>query len=251
MASTDSGVLSAETQRQQSLGFQGWQLFMSFKSFLTELGQLIHHRSVISCTYPKLVALETVNELTELNCAFPGLNCSKGAEVIAHVNQHQNPSVLFITEHLADGLGLELVQTLSTSRLDHRCVLILTHNHDLNRDGINDPSISAVVLDHNIGRDTCVLEQALKAVNRNQRFVDPELSKADGLSSANTEPLSDRELEVLGLVAEGLSNREVAERLYLAPTTVRDHLQSLMRKMDVRSRTGAAVAGLRMGLLAG
>ena len=223
---------------------------MSFKSFLTELAQLIHHRSVISCTYPKLVALETVNELTGLNCAFPGLTCSKGADVIRHVNQHQNPSMLFVTEHLEDGLGLELIRSLSESGLDHRCVLILTHNHDLNRDGINDPSISGVVLDHNIGRDCCVLEQALKAVNRNERFLDPELSRASVDSPTNTEALSDRELEVLGLVAEGLSNREVAERLYLAPTTVRDHLQSLMRKMDVRSRTGAAVAGLRMGLLA-
>ena len=223
---------------------------MSFKSFLTELGQLIHHRSVISCTYPKLVALETVNELTELNCAFPGLNCSKGADVLTHVNQHNNPSVLFITEHLADGSGLELIQRLSRSRLDHRCVLILTHNHDLNREGIDDPSISAVVLDHNIGRDSCVLEQALQAVNRNQRFVDPELSNSSSPKPLGAEPLSERELEVLGLVAEGLSNREVAERLYLAPTTVRDHVQALMRKLDVRSRTGAAVAGLRLGLLA-
>ena len=223
---------------------------MSFKSFLTELGQLIHHRSVISCTYPKLVALETVNELTELNCAFPGLNCSKGADVLTHVNQHNNPSVLFITEHLADGLGLELIQRLSTSRLDHRCVLILTHNHDLNREGIDDPSISAVVLDQNIGRDSCVLEQALQAVNRNQRFVDPELSNSSSAKPLGAEPLSERELEVLGLVAEGLSNREVAERLYLAPTTVRDHVQALMKKLDARSRTGAAVAGLRLGLLA-
>ena len=61
--------------------------------------------------------------------------------------------------------------------------------------------------------------------------------------------LSSRELEVLGLVAEGLSNREVAERLFLAPTTVRDHVQSLMHKLRVKSRTGAAVAGLRLGLL--
>ena len=220
---------------------------MSFKSFLTELGQLIHHRSVISCTYPKLVALETVNELTELNCAFPGLNCSKGADVLKHMNQYKNPSVLFITEHLADGLGLELIQRLSTSSLDHRCVLIATT--DLNREGINDHRLS-VVLDHNIGRDSCVLEQALKAVNHNQRFVDPELSSSDSSRSLGTEPLSERELEVLGLVAEGLSNREVAERLYLAPTTVRDHVQALMRKLGVRSRTGAAVAGLRQGFLA-
>jgi len=223
---------------------------MSFKSFLTELAQLIHHRAVISCTFPKLVALETVNELTGLNCAFPGLNCSKGADVLKHLNQHPNPSMLFVTEHLEDGSGLDLIRSLSNSQLDHRCVLILTDNHDLNRDGLNDPAIAGVVLDQNIGRDSCVLEQALKAVNLNQRFVDPELFNTKGNNTTRTDSLSDRELEVLGLVAEGLSNREVADRLYLAPTTVRDHVQSLMRKLEVSSRTGAAVAGLRMGLLA-
>ena len=43
--------------------------------------------------------------------------------------------MLFVTEHLEDGSGLELIRS-SLPQLDHRCVLILTHNHDLNRDSI-------------------------------------------------------------------------------------------------------------------
>lgn len=224
---------------------------MSFKAFLEELGQLIHNRSVISCVYPKLVALETVNELASLSCAYPGLICTRGRDVIQHLNEHANPSVLFVTEHLQDGSGLELIRKLSATPFDHRCILILTHNHDLNQIGLNDASISGVVLDHNIGNATCVMVRALRAVNRQERFVDPELLQPNSPASTARESLSDRELEVLSLVAEGLSNREVAERLYLATTTVRDHVQAVMRKLDVRSRTGAAVAGLRLGLLNG
>jgi len=220
---------------------------MSFKAFLEELGQLIHHRSVISCVYPKLVALETVQELTNLNCAYPGLITTSGAAVKEHLNRYQHPSMLFVTEHLEDGSGLDLIHELHHASSDHRCVLIVTHNHALAHDTLNDPTISGIVLDQNIGTPGCVLTQALQAVNRDGRYVDPDLNIADFDPMITKDALSSRELEVLGLVAEGLSNREVAERLFLAPTTVRDHVQSLMRKLRTKSRTGAAVAGLRLG----
>ena len=61
--------------------------------------------------------------------------------------------------------------------------------------------------------------------------------------------MSEREIHVLKLVAEGLSNKEIGERLHLASSTVRDYLQSVMRKLDVTSRTGAAISALRQGLL--
>ena len=94
-----------------------------------------------------------------------------------------------------------------------------------------------------------MLTRALRAVNRNERFIDPAiaLNPCDAIS----EQLSERELEVLKLVADGLSNKEVGAALHLAATTVRDHMQSVMRKLNARSRTGAAVAGVRQGLLAG
>ena len=223
---------------------------MSFKAFLEELGQLIHHRSVISCVYPKLVALETIQELTNLNCAYPGLITTSGAAVKDHLKRHQHPAMLFVTEHLEDGSGLDLIREIQQAPMEHRCILIVTHNHALDRNSLDDDTISGVVLDQNIGTPGCVLTEALKAVNRNGRYVDPDLDRPETVSGPKEDSLSARELEVLELVAEGLSNREVAERLYLAPTTVRDHVQSLMRKLHARSRTGAAVAGLKLGLLA-
>ena len=222
---------------------------MSLQTFLHELSQLIHHRSVISCVYPKLVALETVNELTGLNCAYPGLITTSGAAVREHLNQYRHPSLLFITEHLDDGLGLDLILELSDSAIDHLCILILTHNHDLSQKGLNDRTISAIVLEHNIGSTSCVLGEALRAVNRKERYVDPELNTKRESRSAYSDQLSERELEVLALVADGLSNPEIAAKLYVGSTTVRDHVQSLMRKLQAKSRTGAAVAGLRLGLL--
>jgi DNA-binding NarL/FixJ family response regulator len=61
--------------------------------------------------------------------------------------------------------------------------------------------------------------------------------------------LSERELEVLRLVAEGLTNPQVADRLYVSPRTVGFHLRSIYRKLGVPSRTAAAKAALEQGLI--
>ena len=222
---------------------------MSFPTFLHELGKLIQERAVISCIHPRLVAMDTVNELANLTCAYPGLSASSKAAVLDHLDNNPAQSILFISEHLQDGTGLDLIRQVRRRDLNHRCVLILTDNHDQSAEDMQDPVLSAVVLDQNIGGPTCVLTQALAAVNRNERFVDPAIHICEN-TTVQVEQLSDRELQVLSLVADGLSNKEVGERMHLATTTVRDHLQSVMRKLKVSSRTGAAVAGLRQGLLA-
>ena len=60
--------------------------------------------------------------------------------------------------------------------------------------------------------------------------------------------LSPREVEVLRLVAAGLSDAEVAERLFLSPRTVGHHLRAIYGKLDVHSRTAAARAARDFGL---
>ncbi|MNV67239.1 HTH-type transcriptional regulator MalT [compost metagenome] len=63
------------------------------------------------------------------------------------------------------------------------------------------------------------------------------------------EPLSGRELEVLRLIAEGLSNREISERLYIALTTVKGHNRIIFDKLHVSRRTEAVARARTLGLL--
>jgi len=67
--------------------------------------------------------------------------------------------------------------------------------------------------------------------------------------SPPTQPLTPRESEVLVLVAEGLTNTEIGERLVISPTTVKSHVQSILHKLDVSDRTQAAVLAVRRGLI--
>jgi NarL family two-component system response regulator LiaR len=66
--------------------------------------------------------------------------------------------------------------------------------------------------------------------------------------SSSVDPLTDRELEVLKLVAHGYSNREIADQLIVAEGTVRTHMSNILDKLHLASRTQATLYALREGL---
>lgn len=74
-----------------------------------------------------------------------------------------------------------------------------------------------------------------------------ELAKESG-PSGPAEALTDRELEVLGLIARGMSNRQIAESLVISEATARNHVSNILGKLQVESRTQAALYALREGL---
>lgn len=84
-----------------------------------------------------------------------------------------------------------------------------------------------------------------KVVAEFARLAPPSRAAADQL----LEPLSEREREVLLLVAKGLSNREIAERLFLAEGTVKNYVTNILGKIGARDRTQAAVRAQQLGLL--
>jgi len=105
------------------------------------------------------------------------------------------------------------------------------------------------------------LAVAIRKVAAGQALIDPAVTRkvvdafarlAPPMRAVNAglaEPLSEREQEVLKLVANGLTNREIAERLYLAEGTVKNYVTSLLGKIGVRDRTQAALRGRELGLL--
>jgi LuxR family transcriptional regulator, maltose regulon positive regulatory protein len=74
--------------------------------------------------------------------------------------------------------------------------------------------------------------------------------RVDGPQSARVEPLSERELEVLHHIAEGLSNQEIASRLYLSLHTVKVHSRNIYGKLAVHNRTQAVARARALGMLA-
>jgi LuxR family maltose regulon positive regulatory protein len=72
---------------------------------------------------------------------------------------------------------------------------------------------------------------------------------SEPLSAQLSEPLSQRELEVLRLVAQGLSNSEISQRLFLALSTVKGHNLRIFAKLQAQNRTEAVARARQLGLL--
>ena len=75
------------------------------------------------------------------------------------------------------------------------------------------------------------------------------LTKSQAANSGLVEPLSEREIEVLQLIAEGLSNREIATRLYISLNTVKVHTRNINGKLGVNNRTKAVARARNLGIL--
>jgi DNA-binding NarL/FixJ family response regulator len=86
---------------------------------------------------------------------------------------------------------------------------------------------------------------ARKVMDAFARLAQP----APAAESHLVEPLSVRERAVLGLVSRGLSNKEIADRLYLAEGTVKNHVSTILMKIGARDRTQAALTARKLGLL--
>jgi DNA-binding NarL/FixJ family response regulator len=96
--------------------------------------------------------------------------------------------------------------------------------------------------------------QAIRAVVGGGLYLDG--LSVEALRSSNRgsapepiEPLSPREQEVLQLVLQGCTNREMAACLIVSPETIKTHVANIISKLQARDRTQAAVIGLRLGLV--
>ena len=106
--------------------------------------------------------------------------------------------------------------------------------------------------------DAGELERAIRAVVRGERYLTPSVSHhvvdrfmgaGRGGQAAGSEALSPRQREVLQLIAEGRSTREIAERLHLSVKTVETHRAQLMQRLEIFNVAGLTRYALRIGLI--
>jgi DNA-binding NarL/FixJ family response regulator len=99
--------------------------------------------------------------------------------------------------------------------------------------------------------DPSELLEAIRAVADGSGFVDPRIKRVL-LARETTDrigALSEREREVLDLIADGLTGEQVAQRLFLSPETIRTHLRNAMTKLEATTRAHAIAIALREGVI--
>jgi DNA-binding NarL/FixJ family response regulator len=175
-----------------------------------------------------------------------------GAEALRRVEEHR-PDVAVLDIRMPEVTGVEATRRVKARFPDVR-VLILTSYDD-------DPYVFALL---QAGADGYVLKtasgdelvRAVRTVHRGESALSPEIATkvvrqmASGRpeeAAGQVENLTERELDVLRLVARGMTNRSIGHELSISHRTVQGHLQSIYAKLDVSSRTEAVTEALRRG----
>lgn len=174
-----------------------------------------------------------------------------GQEALAQVDA-LGPDVVLMDLVMPNVDGIEATRRVTAQHPGVR-VLVLT---SFVADDKVFPAIKAGALGY-ILKDTGPddLVRAIRQVHRGEPTLEPEIARKVLFELAQPskqpptqDPLTGRELDVLRLIAQGKSNREIAEELVLAEMTVRTHVSNILGKLHLASRTQAALYALKEGL---
>ncbi|WP_250036865.1 response regulator [Paractinoplanes maris] len=170
-----------------------------------------------------------------------------GREALAVVRA-ADPDVVLMDLRMPGMDGVTAIKALQDKGVRAR-VLVLT-TYDTDADVL--PAIKAGATGYllkDASRDE--LFRAVEAAHRGEPVLSPAVAGRlmGSLRSPAQEPLSQRELEVLGLIARGNSNKEAAARLFISEATVKTHLLHAYAKLGVRDRAAAVAVAFERGLL--
>jgi two-component system, NarL family, response regulator LiaR len=150
--------------------------------------------------------------------------------------------------------GITAAQAIKAANPNLRVVMLTSHTDDTEIIAALSSGADAYCIK---GTNVEALANAIRVAASGAIYLDPQIAHKvmQNLTPARSKPsggeglLSDRELEVLGLIVEGYSNTEIGQRLYLSPNTVKTYVKGIMNKLVVSDRVQAAVEAVRRGLV--
>lgn len=186
-------------------------------------------------------ALKTILEVNE-DVQVEGMG-SDGKEAIALYERYR-PDVLLMDIRMKDMSGLDASREILKAYPQAKILLLTTFSDD-------EYIVKALkygVKGYLLKQDYNSILPALQAVQTGQTVFGTEIiSKLPGLLQEKkvydweAHEISEKELQVISLVAEGMSNREIAAELYLSEGTVRNYISNILEKLELRDRTQLAV----------
>ena len=166
-----------------------------------------------------------------------------GAEAITLYRQHL-PDITLMDLRMPNVGGVEAIVTIRQTFPNARIILLTTYDgdEDIYR-GLEAGARGYLLKD-------APLEQVLEAIRRvhsGQNYVPPEVG-AKLVARLSSPQLSDREREVLNLMAKGKSNQAMASELYISEATIKFHITNILSKLQVSDRTQAVLVALKRGI---
>lgn len=186
---------------------------------------------------------------TEQNIKVVG-EASDGSEAVI-LAEKLNPDVILMDLVMPKASGVDAIREIK-ARNPTAAIMVLT---SFSTDDKVFPALKAGALGYLL-KDSNPQEliDAIRQVKKGESWLHPAVARkvlnelTHSSQPSNTQELTERETEILILLAQGMSNREISDHLVISEATVRTHVSSLLAKLHLASRTQAALYALREGL---
>lgn len=196
---------------------------------------------------------EGLKQLLELEGDFQVIaEAGDGIDCMGKLKE-QIPDVLLLDINMPRMNGLEVLQKIKDEKIDVKILVLTVHNEVEYLLKAVDIGINGYLLKDS---ESSELKKAILSVVDGEDYIQPSLIPVlnakmidRDMDSEKIEKLTKRELEVLKLLAVGMYNKGVADELHISERTVKNHVSSIFKKIDVSDRTQAAVFAIRNNLI--
>lgn len=217
-------------------------------SLLNHPSHEVHEREAVTrilVADDHLVYRIGIRNLLELEAGFEVVGeATDGAQAIAHYRKLR-PDVLLLDLRMPQKGGIEVVRTIRNEFPGARILIVTSYQTEEEVFQVLQAGAQGYIL-KDTGRE--MLIRAVKAVQSGKRWIAPHIQRQ--LSDrVLRQPLTTREMEVLLLLARGLTNREIATVYGISPSTVKNQVSSLLAKLEVSDRTEAVSFCLARGIV--
>lgn len=167
-----------------------------------------------------------------------------GQQAIDRFREYQ-PDVTLMDLRMPQVGGVEAISAICAEFKSARIIVLTTYDgdEDIYR-GLHAGAQGYLLKDAKPNE----LLQAIRTVARGQQYIPPDVGAKLVQRLSNPE-LSDRELEVLGLMAQGMSNLDIATALIIGESTVKSHVNRILGKLGVSDRTSAVIVAVKRGIV--
>ena len=178
----------------------------------------------------------------------PGLElvteAEDGRRAIQEFRTHR-PDVTVMDLQMPEMDGLDAISAIRGEFPDARIIVLTTYAGDVQAIRAMHAGARAYMLKDSLDRE---LVDTIRAVYAGKKFVSPDVSY-EIAEHVSDDPLTETEVRVLRLIAEGKSNKEIARVVSSTEATVKWHVRTILSKLGVEDRTHAVMVGLRRGII--
>ena len=169
---------------------------------------------------------------------------ASGQDAIQQFKLHQ-PDVTLMDLRLPDMNGIDVMTGIRAEFPEARIIILTTFEGDVEIKRALEAGARGYMLKSMLPKE---LVEVIRQVHAGKKRIPPQLA-AELAEHMADEALTTREIEVLGQIAGGNRNRDIAEQLFISEETVKVHIKHIMEKLGANDRTQAVAIGIRRGII--